>query len=175
MMSDRGEPGSGLSVLDSVALVMGASVASVHIRHVIREDLTMFGWLLVWCTFTWVTLTAAGPFLFLFRRFGRRLPAYPKVGDGLWAVLGFPWLATAVIRAATPRTWVGRDELLAAGLGVGLAIASLVALAVVWMTWVMVSPEQATRTASTPWTNRVGLILAVAWPIQCGVGLVVIA
>ena len=34
----------------------------------------------------------------------------------------------------------------------------------------MVPPEEAARTAATPWTNRVGLILSVAWPIQCGVG-----
>jgi len=32
---------------------------------------------------------------------------------------------------------------------------------------------EAARTASAPWTNRVGLVLAVGWPIQCGVGLVV--
>ena len=25
-----------------------------------------------------------------------------------------------------------------------------------------------------PWTNRLGLILSIAWPIQCGVGLLVL-
>jgi hypothetical protein len=55
-----------------------------------------------------------------------------------------------------------------------LAVVCLIALAVVWLTWVMVPPEQASRTASTPWTNRVGLILSIAWPIQCGLGMVVV-
>ena len=30
-------------------------------------------------------------------------------------------------------------------------------------------------TSSAPWTNRVGLILAIAWPIQCGLGMVVLS
>ena len=55
-----------------------------------------------------------------------------------------------------------------------LGVVSLIALAVVWGTWVVVSPQQAAQTSSGPWTNRVGLALAVAWPIQCGIGLVVI-
>jgi hypothetical protein len=39
---------------------------------------------------------------------------------------------------------------------------------------VMVPPKQAARVEGSPWTNRVGLILAIAWPIQCGLGLVVL-
>ncbi len=50
-----------------------------------------------------------------------------------------------------------------------------VALVVVWGKWVMVPPEQAARIEGAPWTNRVGLILAIAWPIQCGLGLVVLS
>jgi hypothetical protein len=155
--------------------VTGAAVASVHIRSVIRDNLNGFGWVLVWCTFTWVALTATGPFLFLVRRFALRLPGYPKVGDALWALLGFPWLMTAVLRSTGPGGAPENEDFYAAGLGVGLAIASVVALGVVWTTWVLVPPEQAARTASGPWTNRVGLLLSVAWPIQCGIGLVVIS
>jgi hypothetical protein len=170
----RSEPGGGFSVLDGAAIVTGAAVASIHIRRVIRDDLAAPGWVMIWGTFAWVALTAAGPFLFLVRRFLRRLPDYPKVGDRLWALLGVPWLVTAVIRSAAPVPAPRRDALFAGGLGVGLAVASLIALAVIWTRWVMVSPEEAARTASAPWTNRVGLLLSVAWPIQCGVGLVVI-
>ena len=64
-MIDRRNDEDGFRVLDGVALVMGAAVASVHIRGIIRDDLTGFGWALVWCTFTWVSLTATGPFLVL--------------------------------------------------------------------------------------------------------------
>ena len=170
-MREQAESGSGFSVLDGVALVTGAAVASVHIRGVIRAGLNGFGWALIWGTFTWVALTAAGPFVFLVRRFARRLPDYPKVGDGLWAVLGLPWLATAVLKSAAPGAEESRNETL---LAVGLAVASMIALSVVWRQWVMVTPEQASRTASPPWTNRVGLILSVAWPIQCGLGLLVL-
>ena len=93
-------------MLDGAAIVTGAAVASIHIRGVIRDSdhLAAPGWLLIWGTFAWVALTAAGPFLFLVRRFLRRPADYPKVGDTLWAVLGLPWLLTAVIRSATPGT-----------------------------------------------------------------------
>jgi hypothetical protein len=172
-MMDRAAGGDGFRVLDGAALVMGAAVASVHIRNIIHDNLGAGGWVLVWCTFTWVALTATGPFLFLVRRFARRLPGYPQVGDGLWALLGCPWLMTAIVRSTAADGAVEKDEFFAAGLGVALAIASLIALVVVWKTWVMVPPEQAAQTASMPWTNRVGLVLAVAWPVQCGIGLVV--
>ena len=174
-MRDRTEPGGGFSVLDGAAIVTGAAVASIHIRGVIRDSdhLAAPGWFLIWGTFAWVALTAAGPFLFLFRRFLRRPADYPKVGDTLWAVLGLPWLLTAVIRSATPGDPHRRNDLFALGLSVGLALACLIALIVVWTRWVMVTPEEAARMASAPWTNRIGLILSVAWPIQCGVGLVI--
>jgi len=174
-MRERSESGGGFSVLDGAAMVTGAAVASVHIRGVIRDSdhLAGPGWLLIWGTFAWVALTAAGPFLFLFRRFLRRLGDYPKVGDALWAVLGLPWLLTAVIRSATPGDPHRHEDLIALGLSIGLALACLIAMAVVWKRWVLVPPEAAARTASAPWTNRIGLILSVAWPIQCGVGLVI--
>ncbi len=165
----------GFSVLDGAAIVTGAAVASIHIRGVIRagDHLAAPGWLLIWGTFAWVALTAAGPFLFLVRRYLRRLAGYPGVGDALWGVLGLPWLVTAVIRSATPGDPHGEGDLFPLSLTVLLAVACLIALTVVWRRWVMVSPEEAARTASAPWTNRIGLILSVAWPIQCGVGLVI--
>ena len=56
----------------------------------------------------------------------------------------------------------------------GIVGASFAALAVVWKTWVAVDPEQASTNFDGPWTNRVGLVLAIAWPIQCGLGMVVL-
>jgi hypothetical protein len=174
MVEPSGETGEGLSVLDGAAIVTGAAVASIHIRGVIRDDLAAPGWVLVWGTFAWVALTAAGPFVFLVRRYLRRLAEYPRVGDVLWAVLGLPWLLTALLRSTTPGPAPRRDALFAASLSLGLAIASLIALTVVWTRWVMVPADAAARIETAPWTNRVGLVLAVAWPIQCGVGLVVL-
>ncbi len=62
------EPGAGFSVLDGVALVIGAAVASFHMRGVVRNELAAPGWALIWGSFLWVALTAAGPFVFVGRR-----------------------------------------------------------------------------------------------------------
>jgi hypothetical protein len=154
---------------------MGSAIASIHILRVIRSDLKGAGWIMVWVTFSWVAATAAGPFIFLARRFARRLPNYPKIGDRLWALLGIPWLASAVVQSAAPGSEPRHNPLFTTTLSAGLGIVCLIALFVVWGTWVMVSPEQATRIEAAPWTNRVGLILSIAWPIQCGLGMVVLS
>jgi hypothetical protein len=133
------------------------------------------GWIMVAITFGWVGLTAAGPFIYVARRFARRLPHYPGVGDRLWAVLGIPWLATALVQSAAPSSEPGDNPLLATTLSLGLVTACLIALVVVWSTWVTVPPEQAAQVEAAPWTNRVGLILSIAWPIQFGLGMVVLS
>ena len=171
---DRIDTGAGFSVLDGVAMVMGSAIASIHTLRVMRGDLTGAGWAMLWLTFAGLAVTATGPFLYLGRRFARRLVDYPKVGDRLWAMLGVPWLLTAVIQSATAGSETRQGSLFAMTLGVGLGVVCLIALGVVWATWVMVPPEQAARVEVAPWTNRVGLILAIAWPIQCGLGLVVL-
>ena len=172
---EPGDSGSEINVLDGVAFVMGSAIASVHILRVIRTGLSAAGWIMVWLTFAWVALTAAGPFIFLARRFSRRLPGYPKIGDALWALLGVPWVITAIIQSALPGQDLRQSPLFASTLAVGLAIACLIALIVVWGTWVMVPPHQAARVEAAPWSNRVGLILSIAWPIQCALGMVVLS
>jgi hypothetical protein len=174
-MSERDEASGGFSVLDGAALVAGAAVAAVHIKRAIDTDDNLgLGWIMLWGTFFWIALTAAGPFIFLVRRYLRALPNHPQVGDTLWAMLGLPWLLTALFQTSRGNREGPNHELLAFALGVGLVVASLIALAVVWKTWVMVSAREASLAFSAPWTNRVGLVLAIAWPIQCGLGMVVI-
>lgn len=174
---ERIDTGGGFSVLDGAALVMGSAIASIHVLRVMHADLTGAGWVMLWMTFAWVALTATGPFLYLARRFGRRLTDYPGVGDRLWAMLGIPWLVTAVIQSAT--TGGGSEPrpnlLFATTLVVGLGLSCMIALGVVWSTWVVVPPGQAARVEASPWTNRVGLVLAITWPIQCGLGLIVLS
>jgi hypothetical protein len=171
---ERNVPGSGFSVLDGVAMVMGSAIGSIHTLRVMRGDLTGAGWAMLWLTFAGVAITATGPFLYLARRFARHLVEYPKIGDRLWAMLGVPWLVTAVIQSATAGSETRQDSLFTLTLSVGLGMVCLMAMGVVWATWVVVSPEKAARVEVAPWTNRVGLILAIAWPIQCGLGLVVL-
>ena len=172
---ERIDTGDGLSVLDGGALVMGSAIASVHILRAMPSDLSGASWFMLGFTFTWVAITAAGPFLFLARRYVRRLSNYPKIGDRLWALLGIPWLASAIVQSAAPGTDGRPNSLFSMTLSVGLGIVCLIALAVVWSTWVMVSPAQAARIEAAPWTNRVGLILSIAWPIQCGMAMVVLS
>jgi hypothetical protein len=171
---DRTDAGSGINVLDGVALVMGSAIASVHILRVIQADLTGAGWIMIWLAFSWISVTAAGPFVFLARKYSRHLAGYPKIGDSLWALLGVPWLLTAIIQSAYPGQESRQNPLLSWTLGLGLGIVSAIAVAVVWGTWVVVPPEHAARIEAAPWTNRVGLILAIAWPIQCSLGMVVL-
>ena len=71
------DAGDGFSVLDGAALVMGSAIASIHILGVRRWDVSVTGWIMVAITFGWVGLTAAGPFIYVARRFARRLPHYP--------------------------------------------------------------------------------------------------
>ena len=171
----RTESGRDITVLDGLALVMGSAIASVHILRIMRGGLSAGGWVMVCLTFTWVALTSSGPFIFLARRFSRRLAGYPKVGDWLWAIMGIPWLLTAIIQSALPGEDPRQNPLFSMTLSVSLVVACMICLAVVWGTWVMVSPEQAALVEADPWTNRVGLILSVAWPIQCGLGMVVLS
>lgn len=171
---ERIDTGGGFSVLDGAAMVMGSAIASVHTLRVMRGDLTGPGWVLFCLTFLGVAVTATGPFLYLGRRFGRRIVDYPRVGDRLWAMLGVPWILTAAIQSATAGTQGRQESLFSMVLAVGLGSVCLIAMGVVWTTWVMVSPERAAQVEVGPWTNRLGLILAIAWPIQCGLGLVVL-
>jgi hypothetical protein len=173
-MEQAGSTG-GFSVLDLGALVMGAAIASVHVLRVMREDLTLGAWVMIGLVFAGVTATSAGPFIFLGRRFVRQQVGYPRVGDRLWALFGIPWLATAIIKSATPGSAARHEPLFSTTLSIGLGIVCMIALAVVWSTWVMVPPDQAARIESGPWTNRVGLIVAIAWPLQCGLGMVVLS
>jgi hypothetical protein len=111
--------------------------------------------------------------VFLGRRFGRRTAGYPRIGDLLWALWGLPWILTALLRTASPGSDPHRSELVGLGLTIGLGVAGTVALSVVWTKWVLLPPEQVRRAEPTPWTNRVGLVLSVAWPLQCAFGLLV--
>ena len=80
----------------------GSAVASVHVRLAIPEAAGPAEWAWAWCLFTWLTLTSAGPYVFLVRRFFTRPTGYPKLGDQLWALAGLPWLLAAMVRSGEP-------------------------------------------------------------------------
>lgn len=175
-MTDRADPGGGFTVLDGVALVTGAAVASVHLRSAVNgfDDLMDFAW--ASALFTWLSLTAAGPFVFLVRRFFTRPAGYPRLGDRLWALSGFPWLIAAAVKTGEPASegLAGRvDPAYVGCLGIGLTIVALVAVPVLASRFLLGDPSRPRVPEPTPWTHRFGLALTVAWPLQCGMGLVV--
>ncbi len=170
-MPDRS---GGVTMLDGAALVIGAAVASTQVRGVFPDRLTGAGWSLVWWTFAGITVSAAGPFVFLARRYWRRPPRYPRTGDLLWTILGLPWVLTAPLRTAQPLPGAQPDPFATLALTLGIAAASLVALVVIWKTWVLASPVPPADPEPPDWTDRVGLTLASAFPLQWGFGLVVL-
>ncbi|WP_165226902.1 hypothetical protein [Aquisphaera insulae] len=165
------ETGRDITVLDGLALVMGSSIACVHVLRIMRGGLSPAGWVMACLMLAYVSLTAAGPFVFLGRRFSRRLPGYPRIGDVLWGILGLPWVASAMLQAAMSGGDPRQDPLFFSTLTLGLAVSCTVALIIIWGKWVIVPPQQAEAMEAGPWTSRVGLILAIAWPIQCGLGM----
>jgi hypothetical protein len=173
-MSQR-ESGAGWSLLDGAAVVMGSAVASTHLLRMLGDGLSTAGWIMAAVTFSWIALTASGPFIYLARKYVRKIDGYPGVGDRLWTLLGMPWIISGVLDSMSPSLKWAQGSTFAFMLSVGLAIACPIALGVIWSNWVMVPPEQARRIEAGPWTNRVGLFLAIAWPVQCGLGMIVLS
>ena len=175
-MTDRAESGGGFTVLDGVALVTGSAVASVHVRSAARDFDGPGEWAWAWCLFTWLSLTSAGPFVFLVRRFFTRPAGYPRLGDQLWGLAGLPWFFSAMVRIGEPSgdATNGRlDPAYVGCLGIGLAVATLVGLPFLAVRYLRGDPSRPGPSPPTTWTDRIGLFLTVAWPIQCVVGLVV--
>ncbi|RUL89707.1 hypothetical protein [Tautonia sociabilis] len=172
----RAEPG-GVTLFDGIALVAGAAIASVHFRQAIPGgELAPVGWALLWLTFAGVALTASGPFLAAVRRLSGRPGPPCRLGDRLWALMGAPWVLAALSRVASapPPGGEGGDPLYELVLVAGLAVASVSALAIVWARWVMVPPGAREVEEPGSWSHRIGLALGVAWPVQCGLGMVVL-
>ena len=172
----------GWSLLDGVTFVTGAAVASVHIRD--RVDLldepTFFAWIVLGIAFLYVSITAAGPFVFLVRRFGREASGYPAQGDLAWLMLGLPWLCVALARSALGTTGPAEAlHRLSPYLFVGIGLSSVFAVVTVARRWLEIRPEteagpssKAQRRLAT--TEAVGLTLAATWPLQIALGLLIV-
>jgi hypothetical protein len=177
-MADRAELGGGFTVLDSVALVTGAAVASVHIRPDVPELEGPWDWAWAWCLFTWLSTTSAGPFVYLVRRIFTRPSGYPRLGDRLWAVVGLPWFLAALVKTGDPADQLARgpvDPAYAGCLTIGLAVSSMIVVPVLAARFLLGDPKRLKKPEPAPWTHNLGLTLSIAWPIQCAVGLVVMS
>jgi hypothetical protein len=171
------DAGGGFSVLDGVALVTGAAVASVHVRSAVPRIGGPIVWFWAWCLFAWLALTSAGPYVFLVRRFFTKPEGYPRLGDRLWGLAGLPWLVAAMVATfdtTKKATWNQKGGAYVGSLTLGLALVALITVPVLAARFLVNDPTKPRIPEPSPWTHRVGLFLAVAWPIQCGVGLVVV-
>jgi hypothetical protein len=177
MAAERAEAAGGFTVLDGVALVTGSAVASVHVRVAFSEFSTAGDWVWAWCLFTWLTLTSAGPYVYLVRRFFTRPAGYPRLGDHLWALAGLPWLMAAMVRSGEPPGDAVTGQLDPAYVGclsLGLVASTLVGLPWLAARSLLVDPSRP-RPRATTWTDRIGVALTVAWPVECAVGLVLMS
>ncbi len=170
--------GGGFGVLDGVALVTGAAVASVHLRYAVPGPESLGEWVWFAGLFAWLAITSAGPFLYLVRKFGSRPPGYPRLGDRLWILSGLPWiLAALLVSGERARTVTSSplDPAYVVCLGVGLFLVAAVAVPVLTRVYLLGDPSQPRAPEPpTPWTCRLGLGLTVAWPLQCGAALVLL-
>lgn len=164
-------PRQGFTVLDGIALVTGAALASAHVRGPFLDQARGPGWIFVVLVFGGLALTASGPFVLLTHYFFLGARGRPRLGERLWALLGVPWVVGAVLRTTVPRRGLDTIDLM---MTVGVGAACLVALGVVWKTWVAVKPDPDAPARAEPWTEYVGLGLAVAWPLQCGLDLILL-
>ncbi|HEU5118571.1 MAG TPA: hypothetical protein VFT74_18375 [Isosphaeraceae bacterium] len=166
---------SGFTMLDGAALVLGAAVSSVHLRPFAARGLFDGSLGLFWPTFVGVAITACGPFVLLERWFWRRSPDYPDLGDLLWAVLGLPWVLTSMLIASAsshvPLALMYRPAIM-----VLIGLSCVITMSVVIRQWILNPPSPTEPQAlPEPWTARVGLTVAYAWPLQCALAMVVIS
>ncbi len=187
---------------DVAGLVTGAAVASVHFRDFPGEyeRLTFFGLALATLAFVWLAVTAAGPFVFLVRRGRAGWGGLPGSGPNraepdelLWAAFGIPWAVAALYRSAAGSLSPAATAAYGRALWCGLAAASALALLRLARNWNSLDAAAAAAaagglSAATPpalltqaelhsprrlWTARVGQVVAVAWPLQFGIKLLV--
>ncbi len=167
-------PPDGVSVTDLVGLVLGAAVAAAHLRGpngvALRGDLPA----LFWIIFALVGLTAAGPFVALGRRLGNRDGRQPAVWDGLWVLLGTPWILAIAVGPGGSKGAPRSVELYPTVLVAGVMTAALLTPAIVGLRWVL-RPGRVDRDDRLGWSASIGLLLAAGWPVQCGLCLVLAA
>jgi len=164
------------TMLDGFSMVLGAAIASVHLRMAQLQPRSALGWVFLIALLGGLSLTATGPFLYLSRRFlARPSLGYPQFGDRLWTLWGCPWIISALVTAVFPsEPHSGRvDPVYVGTLGLGLFLASSVAIPIlaaryIWADFGLTRRPPGMRWS---WSDRVGRALTATWPIQVGVGL----
>jgi hypothetical protein len=176
MMTRENQPARGFRLLDGLGLVLGAAVASAHLRIMMREAQGI-GWIIAWIVFTGVALTAAGPFQVALCWLLGDFRSNPRLGLLLWGLLGTPWLLTAPLSPMAPETRHGAEaqSLYHQSLVGGVALASIIVLCVMWVRWVRRSSRIEPDTDHWIWQERLAWLLCICWPLQSGFVLLILA
>lgn len=165
----------GLSVLDGIALIGGTAIGSVHVKPLLIPALSVNSGAMLTILLIFISITSAGPFIYLVHRYYRPVAGFPRTGDRLWLILGLPWVVTGLVRAVVPTPSEPRlDDWYVPLLWTSLAISCVTVASIVWSTWIVVPGDQAIESFGRTWTNRLGLFLGVTWPIQLAAGMVVV-
>lgn len=166
----------GVRVVDLLALVIACAVGAMHTRTVIPENQVGDYWIMSSIMILGISLTACGPLLCLCDRLLGQTPRPDgrgsRIGEWIWIVLGLPWLISAAVRVAVPSTTSELSEFASMALFVGLGIACLTTQILIWVAWENRYSEKPWE--ETWWRGRFGLVLAVAWPVQWALGLMVL-
>jgi hypothetical protein len=167
----------GWNLLDAVAIVTGAAVASVHVRERIDPGghLTTIGGGLLVASFLFLSLTSTGPILYFVRKFLRHTHRYPRDGDRVWMMLGLPWFVVALWRSSLgPVPSRLALERTAGMLQVGIGLAAVYSTWMLIKRWRELAPPpngEPDPPRVTPASSRIGFALGAAWPLQLGLAL----
>lgn len=165
---------NGFTVLDGVAVVIAAAIASLHLRTPMLRAFGA-GWGLLWLTFAGVGISAAGPVVLVMRLYGRRPKGYPRLGDKLWAMLGSPWILTAFLRPTRSASEFATISFYGTMLTISVGLASLFVQVIMWKVWVLKPPGMRNLGKSpSTWTERLGMAISVASPLQIAFLLIVL-
>jgi hypothetical protein len=171
-----GKGTSGFHLLDTAALVVGYSLASLLIRAYWPESGAPGAWvvMVIGLVYAWLGMAMSGPVVLLIRRPSPtpsdpapddEAPPAPRTWAELaWLIIGFYWIGLTVL--VVPARMRGSRLLDSAFLGIFPVIAALGLR--------FFGPRRALPPGDTSaWTHRAGVALLLAWPFAW-VGLIVL-
>ena len=151
-------------------LFVGAAIASVHVLGIRRVRPLRSGWIMMSHRILLDRHNRCRPISLPGTQIHQTIAAISQDRRSFVGAAGAPM--ACVRNSSVGYSWhrTKTQSSVLDNFDLGARIVCLIALIVVWGTWVMVPPEEVAQVEAAPWTNRLGLILSIAWPIQCGAG-----
>jgi hypothetical protein len=150
----------------SLAAMTGVAIAAFNLRAAITDNRDSGEMIFFALVGLGIALTAAGPTMWFLGQ--RPRIAAERMGPMLWAILGAPWwIATLDLSLELP----GHLSLYQLIVGPMIWVINVLALVALILGWSATVVRNTGRPVS--WSQGIGMALAVAWPVQIGLGLVV--